>query len=213
MRARSSYRSRRRGYSAVEVLVAMTLFAIGAAGVVGMQRTVVQGGNDARHFDIASNIAHTWLGRLQRDSMAWTQPNNAFPTASNITTNTTWLQGLATGAPNCTTTWCQPASTGPGMSGAFDLWGRDLGPAGGAVVHEFCAQYKLNWISGGQLGPPAATLIRAEVRVVWARIDRAPIGDCNLYPGWTWNPDTQPGSFNYHFVYAATTVRPNPSVN
>jgi prepilin-type N-terminal cleavage/methylation domain-containing protein len=212
MRARQERFSRKRekrGYSAVEVLVAMTLFAIGAAGVVGMQRTVVQGGNDARHFDQASNIARLWLGRLQRDAMMWTQPNAAFPAANNLA-NTSWLNVLATGS--CTTTWCQPPSVSPGQSGAFDIWGRDLGPTAPAAPHEFCAQYKLNFIAGNSLAP-AGTVIRAEVRVVWARIDRALIVDCNAYPAWPSNPDLAPTSYNYHFVYAATTLRPNPGIN
>jgi len=195
----------KRGYTAVEVLVAMTLFAIGAAGVVGMQRTVVQGGNDARRFDVATNITHIWLERLQRDSMVWTQPNAQTQT-SNLG-STMWLNALTTSA--CTTNWCPPASTPP-SSGAFDMWGRDLGAASATVVHEFCAQYKLNFIAGGN-PPPPGTIIRAEVRTVWARIDRTPISNCNSFPGWPAGDPDGATRNNYHFVYASTTLRPNPN--
>jgi prepilin-type N-terminal cleavage/methylation domain-containing protein len=65
-----------RGYTVVEIMSAMTLFAIGAAGVVGMQRVTVQGGYDARRFDTATNIAREWQHRLQRDSAYWTEPNS-----------------------------------------------------------------------------------------------------------------------------------------
>jgi len=87
--ARSRSLGSRRGYTVVEVLSAMTLFAIGAAGVIGMQRVTIQGGADARNFDIATNIAREWQHRLQRDSLAWTEPNSLV-TTSNID-NTLWL--------------------------------------------------------------------------------------------------------------------------
>ncbi len=199
--------SSKRGYTAVEVLVAMTLFAIGAAGVIGMQRTVIQGGNDARHFDVGSNIARMWLGRLQQDAMGWTLPNAANPGANNLAT-TRWINVLGVG--NCAVNWCAPPPSAiPPVSGAFDLWGRDLGPSGPATPHQFCAQYKVRFISGNAANPLPGTLIKAEVRVLWSRIDRRPIENCNaalLPPG---DPDNPPTSFNYHSVYAATTLRPN----
>ena len=69
-----------RGYTVVEVMSAMTLIAIGAAGVIGMQRVTIQGGMDARNFDVATNIAREWQSRLQRDAaLNWTAPNALTP--------------------------------------------------------------------------------------------------------------------------------------
>jgi len=202
-----SLRSRRRGYTVVEVISAMTLFAIGAAGVISMQRVTIQGGTDARRFDVGSNLANEWAHRLHRDSMLWTQPNAANPLAENLTTNTRWLRDT----PTAGTTWVRPTiPTSPnevGNSPAFDVYGRDLPPFAAGIEHFYCAQYRLQWIANPGVPPvnPGA-VIRAEVRVVWARLDSAAIRDCNDA---AFDPDTNPNS--YHFVYVSTAIRENPN--
>ena len=51
------------GYTAVEVLMAMTVMVIGAAAVISMQKTSIQGNLDARKTDIANSIgARGWSG-------------------------------------------------------------------------------------------------------------------------------------------------------
>lgn len=206
-RALRSRRKRDRGYTVVEVMSAMTLFAIGAAGVIGMQRVTIQGGNDARRFDVASNIANEWSFRLQRDSMFWTLPDGSNPSVTNLATNTAWLKDVATN-PNV---WITPAvpSTGAqgAMSPAFDIFGRDL--ASGTGDHMFCAQYRLTWIADPGVAPslqPGA-LVHAEVRVFWSRLEREIIGNCAAP---TVAPDSTEGATTYHFVYATTAIRQNP---
>jgi prepilin-type N-terminal cleavage/methylation domain-containing protein len=61
-----------RGYTMIEILVSMTLLAIGAAGVMAMQKAAVQGHQDARQMDVANAIAREWMERLRRDAMMWT---------------------------------------------------------------------------------------------------------------------------------------------
>jgi prepilin-type N-terminal cleavage/methylation domain-containing protein len=204
---------RRRGYTAVEVLVAMTVFAIGAAGVIGMMKVTVQGGADARRRDLATSIAHEWTGRLQRDAMTWTLPNATNPT-SNLMTNTRWLKDI--GVSGCTgTSFCTPAipTTGnePGSSPAFDLFGRDMPTyAAGASEHFFCVQYRLVWIADpnnstqcGGVEPCKTALMRADVRVYWKRGEYGYIPDCSAAT----NPTATPNQ--YHFVYATTGIREN----
>ena len=73
----------------------MTLFAIGAAGVIGMQRVTIQGGEDARRFDMATNIANEWIARLQRDATFWTQPNAENQNTIDLN-RTRWLVNVDT---------------------------------------------------------------------------------------------------------------------
>lgn len=199
----------RRGYTAVEVLAAMTLFAIGAAGVIGMQRVTIQGGQDAKRLDMATNIAHEWVARLQRDSMNWTMPSSRNRDVTNVYTATKWLTSVQSAgcvAPN----WCTPpAPVGPpeGFSYAFDIHGRDRPVAG--ADHHYCVQYRLWW--SRPLGAAAPfneqAAISADVRVFYSKQELLPIGTCS-------NPTINgvtPDSTNYreafHMVYASTTLR------
>lgn len=194
------------GYTSVEVLIAMTLFAIGAAGVIGMQRATIQGGEDARRFDMATNIANEWLSRLQRDAAFWTQPNANNPATMDIV-NTKWLKNVDT----CGSTFCtipMPAAPADGLSPAFDQFGRDL-PSGTTAAF-YCVQYRLQWIAAPGIGPtyPAPLkltgLMRAEVRVYWNSLEQAPIGDCAAPP-----PEAIPVASTVRMVYAATAIREN----
>lgn len=202
-------KGRRRGYTAVEILIAMTLFAIGAAGVVGMMKVTVQGGADARRFDIATSIAHQWTGRLQRDAMLWTLPNST-NTTSNLAANTRWLKDIATSG--CTgANFCMPAipaASAAGLSPAFDITGRDMPTyAAGTSEHFFCVQYRLNWIAdpgntacSGAGEPCSTALMRAEVRVFWRRAEYGFIPNC---------ASVDLAADKWHFVYATTGIREN----
>lgn len=197
-----SFRSTRRGYTAVEVLSAMTLFAIGAAGVIGMQRVTIQGGADAKQFDMAVNIAHEWTSRLQRDSSYWTKPNAFDTQTTNLATDTRWIKDVTT----CNVNFCTPPAATPeaGMSGSFDIFGRDL-PAASADA-TYCAQYRLEWLIDQGAAPNLNVqgLIRAEVRVFFSRTDRLPAGDCAAAAAIA-NGST--ANERLHFVYATTTIR------
>jgi type IV pilus assembly protein PilV len=177
--------------------MAMTVMAIGAAGVITMQKTTILGNLDARKGDIASSISRTWVERLERDSMQWTLPSPTNPT--NNMTNAKLLSGHVTGK------WFLPTdymgASPETMSPAFDILGRDLAVAdmGNAV---FCANVRLTYLSADQL------LIRADVRVLWARgISNAPPtgGFCNAAVGTQDIPDP----LTYHSIFATTSIMEN----
>lgn len=198
-------RRNRRGYTAVEVLSALTLLAIGGAGVIGMQRVTIQGSEDARRYDVGANIANEWLSRLQRDATQWTQPNATIDTLNNIS-NTKWL-GLVVGG-TCFPGWCSPPASIPpaGMTGSFDIFGRDQ--LASATDSTYCAQYRLQWIADpGVTAPFKMTgLIRAEVRVFWSRLERTAVGDCAAA---TASADLPSANQLFHFIYATTAIREN----
>jgi prepilin-type N-terminal cleavage/methylation domain-containing protein len=200
---RQRSRRARRGYTVVEVMSAMTLFAIGAAGVIGMQRVTIQGGADARNFDTATNIAREWQHRLQRDSLAWTTPDST-NLASNID-DTLWLDTAnITDPPTWRAPIPHPDGILPGYSAAFDLLGRDVLPADPDRI--FCVQYRLGWVAPqGAPGTPNPTaILRAEVRVFWSRLEFGTPTCGDLTVADTGNAD------RYHFVYVTTALRGNP---
>ncbi|HTQ42636.1 MAG TPA: hypothetical protein VMI75_07735 [Polyangiaceae bacterium] len=211
----SPARSAAAGYTAVEIMMALTVMTIGAAAVMSLQKTSVTGNFDARETDLASSIARTWVDRLHRDAMNWTMPNNTFPTVSNFS-NAALLSSPAYGK------WALPnfemGQTNPEtMSYAFDMLGRDI-PSGQATGSPspvvFCVNYRLQWLVAPNLSPAAGSglavepgLIRVDLRVLWPRdIVSQPTGDWCSSVATLANPEsgTQP---MYHSIYLTTTIR------
>jgi type II secretory pathway pseudopilin PulG len=197
------------GYTAVEVLIAMTIMTIGAAAVMSMQKASIQGILDARKNDVASAIARMWVERVERDAMQWTLPSASNPTGNTLSTATQLLVNLDNG-------WSLPPAVPP-MSYAYDVLGRDLtvANAGSAV---FCVNMRLKTLVSGtaiQGGAIVPQLIRADVRVVWLRgLGTNPNGPfCS-----TANVDMTANDLNetartggpaYHALYLTTAVREN----
>jgi prepilin-type N-terminal cleavage/methylation domain-containing protein len=195
-----------RGYTAVEVLMAMTIMTIGAAAVMSMQKASIQGNLDARKTDAANAIARTWVERLQRDAMQWTLPNAQTPTGNNFA-NALLLSSPTYGQ------WSLPSyemGKSPdgveNMSYAFDILGRDLPTADVSTETIFCVSYRLQWLVPQAL-PIEPGLIRADVRVLWTRgisDDPAP-GWCTTANMGVANPD--PTFLQYRSIYLTTDIR------
>jgi prepilin-type N-terminal cleavage/methylation domain-containing protein len=203
------------GYTAVEVLMAMTVMAIGAAAVISMQKATMQGDMDARMTDLANSIARTWIERLQKDSMQWTLPSSANPTGNNFA-NAQLLSNHVSGAWFLPTDYMgtAPESWSPG----FDILGRDVAQTDLKTKAMFCANVRLTWLVQQSL-PLEPGLIRADVRVLWPRgLYNSPVGGsgagfCTDAVAAQANPDTyslgqQP---QYHAIYLTTTIKENPS--
>lgn len=216
----TSRRSRARGYTAIEVLVAMTLFAVGTASVLSLQRASIVGSSDARRNDVATAVGSEWIERLRQDSLAWTLPSAADPGGpSNIATATKLLAPggtlavvlgpTGTSDAGAETDWITapiPATVAGLLdlgTPAYDLVGRPLTTLdiGGAPPQppQICVQYRLQWIIPD-------SLIRAEVRVLYL----AAGGAIGCTPG-TGNPTTPPGFPNgFRSVNFTTSLRQNP---
>ena len=201
--------STRRGYTAVEVLMAMTVMAIGAAAVMSMQKAAVQGNLDARKTDVANSIARMWVERLQRDAMQWTLPSSANPVGNNFS-NATLIQ------PFVGKGWFLPPITNAPdlISPGFDILGRDL-DAANIQSAQFCANVRLTWLVPQSL-PGEPGLLRADVRVLWPRaLFNSPLGAgggfCVAAVANQVNPDsyTQGQQPQYHAIYVTTTIREN----
>jgi type II secretory pathway pseudopilin PulG len=223
------------GYTAVEVLMAMTVMVIGAAAVMAMQKASVTGNLDARKTDMANNIARLWVERLQRDAMQWTCPSAACPSSNNMCAG-----GGAAGAlllcNNVTGTWFLPVApnnpylgktTPESMSPGFDLLGRDLpqgelapSAATGWAGAQFCVNVRLTWLVTpipNPLGTTEPGLIRADVRVIWPRgiVGGAPAaGFCTQAVGQLADPEQSAPATQlpfFHTIYMTTTIKENPA--
>jgi hypothetical protein len=198
-------RARRAGYTAIEVMLAMTVLMIGTAGVMTMQKAAVQANLDARKLDVANSIAHDWLERLTADAMQWTLPSNSVAGAANLV-NTKWLS-LPWGV------WFLPALPGAfpaaeGSSPAFDILGRDL-PAPNVTSAIFCTHVRLDQMAVDVSGNPS--LLRATVIVFWPKqlvqSTPTPGGNCTGYFDVAADEAANPGT--WHIIYASTAIRKN----
>ena len=223
----STSRRRARGYTAVEVLMGLTLTAIGASAVISMQRSAIQANLDARKLDIANSVSREWMERLRRDATLWTQAKSTTSSTTNyanaLLLSTYLAAGPVVGAapaddPNLVSTstltaWQFPsiyvtsppagATTLDGLSPGFDILGRDVDvtASGSGNTAFFCVNIRLNWLV-------VNNLIRAEVRVFWPRlITGAPAA------GWCSSgiESTAVDTTKFHYVYTASTVRLNPA--
>ncbi len=222
-RSRSSRSPRsaraRAGYTAVEVLIALTLFAVGTAGVLSLQRASIVGSADARRSDVASAIASEWLERLRQDSLAWNLPNAANPGApSNHGTATKYLGVVVTGPTGTSdagaaSPWITPAVPGTQAdndrlgSPSYDIVGRPLIAADVPNFGLYCMQYRLQWVAFDNSGPIViGAMMRAEVRVLYLTSgDRLP---CAALVG---DPPVPAGfPAGYKSINMTTTLRQNP---
>ncbi|HEY1958978.1 MAG TPA: prepilin-type N-terminal cleavage/methylation domain-containing protein [Polyangiaceae bacterium] len=193
-------RKNERGYTAVEVMMAMTLLLIGSVGVMTMQQAAVQGNADAREMDVASSIARSWIERAQRDATLWTPSTVAIVPPAN-------LQSALLVNENVTGQWFVPksrlAASGSQNdieSAGFDMLGQDVDTMTASGLR-YCVNLRITPLTLDQ------TLLRVEARVFWPRnLTVAPDANyCNQAPAAALDADTQ----KYHFVYAVGAVRQN----
>jgi Tfp pilus assembly protein PilV len=202
------------GYTAIEVMISLTLLGVGAAGVISMQRGTIQGVAHARNLDTANAIAHTWLERLRADATQWTRPSAEEDTVNDFTSTRFFSRG---GTNMTDANWYLPdQGMNVGMSPAFDMLGRDLTyttnpTATSPTVPEimFCTHVKVDCLvrtatSSG--APTTCSLMRAQVRVFW------PKGIVAVRTGSFCEESNTPVIANpddFHFLYVVSAIRQN----
>lgn len=178
--------------------MALAVLGVGAAGVVGMQRTTILGNVRARNLATANAIAATWSERLRADAKLWTQTAVGTSTISS----TRWLSAVGTSFPGMDSTegvWFKPtAVAAEDIYSAADVFGRDIDPSAAPDEVGFCTHLRVTQV--------LPRVIRAEVRVLWLRHGGGGIlnttgGLCDVDP-------TAAGGApeRYHFVYLTTSI-------
>lgn len=186
-----SSRREARGYTIVELMAALAIFAVGVTGVIALQKVVITSNSNARHVAVAAQIANAWVGQLEADASLWDEENGW--------TNTTWLN-VAGSSPDV---WVQPTWN------ATRAFGPAFGPLGQPIQDvtqaPFCVHLRLS-----PLYPAAPTngIVRAEVKVFWRRTlsgaDGAPPCAAAIGPANATNP------LDFHFVMQSTALRQMP---
>lgn len=192
--------SKQRGYTAVELMMAIGIFGIGVTGLISMQKVTSVSNQHAKNLSIATNIAESWLDMLTTDAATWTAPSRSGGTG--LIGGTTWLSGVTPNA-NAATNWFLPAWSPTLQFGpAFDALGNPVNPATGSVA--FCSHLRLSWLY--QPTNDGNGLIRAEVRVFWLR-DGQGFAQNMCAVGQETSVGSAPETF--HFVQKITAIREN----
>jgi hypothetical protein len=185
----------RLGYTVVELLMSLTVLALGASGVIAMQKVTLSTNRHARALTVATRIAEGWADQLAADSTLWT--NTASPRGS-----TAWLQDAN---PVLLRDWYAPAWSDVRLYGpAFDSLGNPLNATARPGLAHFCTHLRFTFMSPETEGHGT---IRAQIRVFWRREDAtvdAP-GDDNLCR--TTGPEFDNAVDSLHAIYLTTAVR------
>lgn len=187
-------RTRERGYTIVELMMAIAVFAIGVTGIAAMQKLTLASNLHAKRLAIATHIAQSWQERLEADSSLW-------PTTAQTKGGTQWLGNADTG-------WVRAPENDAGTFGAT------FGPLGDytKVLSEayFCVDIRLTSLNPTGSALQGNGLIRTEVRVFWPRDGREPSTDtpyCASSGGVVIDGNSDE---EFHFVHKVAAVRQTP---
>lgn len=207
------------GYTVIELLMALTVLALGAAGIVAMQRVTLESNRYAKNLAIATRIGEAWADQLVADSSRWT-PLSAIG-------NTTWLNQVGACSSNVPPgDWKEPAWSSDRLFGpAFDALGNpvDLSVSTPDAYTQFCVNLRFAWLHCEQppsgAGTKGSGIVRAEIRVFWRREDDRTsstaafitTGQSKLCdPADTAGVTTDIANGGYNVVYMSTAIREVP---
>lgn len=194
---------RARGYTVVELMMAMAVMTIGFGGIFAMQKVSVVSNMNSKNLAIATHVGQSFLDELAAEAHTWTSRDGF--------TRTAWLQQV--GVEGVEPQWFVPAFSATRQLGeAFDALGSVVPPENVEADAQFCVHLRLSWLARtANAGKTGAGLVRAEVRVYWKREGVALLG------GGVVGPCVAIAAFDaadpaaFHTVYLSTALRQVPS--
>lgn len=225
-----------RGYTMIEVMMGMAILAVGASGVIALQKITVAGVTNGRNINLATSIAQAHVEAVRADATQW-QGIDATTLADDYL-DAVLLNTLLPRTQTTPGAWMMPTAAyagGPGF-GISDVNGETAGAVGTSPVG-FCTHMRLvpimfdpnsprfdPAIAGGGPNTQArdALLIRVEVRTFWAKSGRDVLDECTaanvaaMTGVLAGTPITIAGvsyrADDYGWVFLASAVRPNEFV-
>ncbi len=193
------------GFTLVEVMIAIGIMTVGSLGILAMHGAVSGANRSANDMNTALAITETWLERIDRDALSWTERG----LNSNSLANTDYLSEIAGSV--APTDWFTPSPSDTDESYRFDYFGRDDTTGNNT---KYCVNLRLAWLRQG-------TSLRVDIRTFWYREGYMPYGhnhpnwveasafrgaDCDAATADGWNLDTVAPP-NINVVNASTVVQ------
>lgn len=196
MKPRLAPRRGARGYTMVELMMAIALLTVSVLGIISLQKVTVVTNTHAKNLAMAQRIAQAVSGQLQLEATQWV---TNLPSGGYLNANNVWERPLY--------------NTARGFSGAFDALGNPLKDedAGSA---RFCAHVRQSWLYPNTMAVSGNGMLRAEIRVFWLRDGAAPLEKDALCGKHTEVQAKAIGDATdqYHFVYQTVGVRQHPQI-
>ena len=156
-------RTGRRGFTLVEVMMAISVMTVGAIAIFAMQNVTATGARRSRLVTTATEINRFWTERVKLEALRWG------PSTFNTITWLNQLPAATTGSSG----WFLPDSRGAGdgiVTAASNWYGTPIEiPSGAGVAPApYCTSLRLTWLATG-----ADQVARLDVRTWWHREERA----------------------------------------
>jgi prepilin-type N-terminal cleavage/methylation domain-containing protein len=161
----------RRGFTLVEVMMAISVMTAGAIAIFTMQNVAATGARRSRMITTATEVNRFWIERVKLEALRWG------PVAFDDP-NMTWLNALPD-TQTGTSGWFLPVEDpdDPTVTAASDWYGAPMPiPSGaGTPPASYCTSLRWTWMSGG-----TDQVARLDVRTWWHRPTRTAdtIEDC-----------------------------------
>ncbi len=173
-------RSARRGYTMVEVMMGLSILAIGSVSILSLQKYAAMGTMSSRHITNASAISAGVLEAMNAESLSW-GADNVMTVPERIAMP--WLgNALFSANAQVEGVWARPAVPA-GSLNAFTLEGVAQNSDVQAPTTAYCSHVRATWLGRqNQTGPGAgddATAVRVEVRTFWAKSGRSVAAECD----------------------------------
>jgi len=183
--------ARQRGYTLVELMMALALFTVAMLGIISMQKITVVSNAHAKNVAIAERIAQAWSAQLEMDATAWRVAYGA----GFLSNPAGWQRPL-------------PAR---GFGSAFDALGNPLTDSATDLARaQFCTHVRLTWLYPTTTGVSGNATLRAEIRVFWLRDGEAPLDTTSSVCAQQTAVQAQNiglSTDRYYFVYQTVGVR------
>ena len=185
-------RAATRGYTLVELMMALALLSTAILGIIAMQKMTVISNAHAKNVSIAQRIAQAWATQLELDGTEWRTGTGG---------------GFLSGAP---TGWQRPLYNPTRRFGAaFDALGNPLVDASVASAR-FCTNVRVAPLYPTTMGRIGNGVLRAEIRVFWQRDGQDTADASGLCAAPQSDALIKKIDFAndvYHFVYQTVAVR------
>lgn len=187
-----------RGYTLVELMMALALFTVSVLGIISLQKLMVVSNAHAKNVSVAERIAQSWAAQLELDATRWR--------ASTATTE--WLGGVDLG-------WIRPshAPDDKNFGAAFDALGNPLSDTAPDLARaRYCTNVRLTTLYPPDLPVVGNGMLRAEIRVFWLRDGEPSLTVSGICPMEMSVMDVGEATDRYHFIYHTTGLRQHLSI-